>query len=136
LDELDVADLESEAAHGYELFGATSATNLVVEQGDAADGGRNERVRERFAMTLVPNGRFVARVEARAPVALEVFVEPESGGAATSLGRRELWNGEWQEVAWTTPPNSQKGRVTIDLRVHGGTVTALHYWSLEECAEP
>ena len=135
-DELDVADLESEASHDYELFGATTATNLVVERDGAADGGRSERTRERFVMTLVPGGRFVTRAEAREPVALELFVEAENGGTATSLGRRELWNGEWQEVAWTIPPNSVFGRGTVELRVVGGTITALHHWSLEACAVP
>jgi hypothetical protein len=78
----------------------------------------------------------VTRLEARDPVALELFVEAENGGTATSLGRRELWNGEWQEVAWTIPPNSRAGRATIELRVVRGTVTALHHWSLEACAVP
>jgi hypothetical protein len=135
-DELDVADLESEASHAYELFGGTSATNLVVEHDGAADGGRSERARERFVIALVPGGRLVTRVSARDEVALESFIEPEQGGAATSLGRRELWNGEWQEVAWTIPPNSPAGRATIELRVLGGTVTVLHHWSLAACAVP
>jgi hypothetical protein len=78
----------------------------------------------------------VTRVEARAAVALELFVEAENGGAATNLGRREVWNGEWQEVAWTIPPNTPSGRANVELKVLGGTVTALHHWSLDACGTP
>ena len=121
-DEVDVADLESEAAHGYGVLGGTSATNLVVERDGVADGGRSERTHERFTVSLVPGGRFVSRVEANEADAVELVV------GAESVGRRELRNGGWQEVAWTIPKNLPLGRAPVELRAHGGTLTALHHW--------
>lgn len=50
LDRVDVADLESEAAHGYELFWATQQDCTVFESGGTktrADGGRARRKIER-----------------------------------------------------------------------------------------
>ncbi len=136
IDEVDVADIESETAHAYELFGATSATNLVVEHAGVTDGGRSERALERFALTLEPGGTFVTRVVADEAAALELWVGAPNGGAARSLGRRELESGEWQEAVWFLPSNFPKGRATIELRVLGGTITALHHWSQKACSFP
>ena len=53
VDTLDVADLESEAEHRYELLGARDGEQ-IAEEGNApdgrvvVDGGRTHRVRERF----------------------------------------------------------------------------------------
>jgi hypothetical protein len=62
LDEVDVADLESEATHGYDLLYASSSLNLVVEEDGVADGGRSERQTERFTMSILAGGRIVSRV--------------------------------------------------------------------------
>jgi hypothetical protein len=127
LDEVDVADLESEAAHAYDVLGGTSATNLVVEARGAADGGRSERTLERFELAVVPGGRFVTRVDAGEATELELRV------GAQKLERRAARNGGWQEVAWTLPPNLSKGRVPMELRANGKSFTALHHWSVEAC---
>jgi hypothetical protein len=121
-DEVDVADLESEALHDYDVLGGTSATNLVVERDGVADGGRSERTHERFFVSLVPGGRFVSRVQASEAALVELVV------GAESVGRRELRNGGWQEVAWTIPQNLPSGRARVELRAHGGTATVLHHW--------
>jgi hypothetical protein len=126
-DEVDVADLESEASHDYELLGGTSATNVVLERDGAADGGRSERTLDRFVISLVPGGRFVTRVEADDADAVELFV------GAETLGRLPLSNGGWQELRWTIPVRIPEGRRKIELRAHGGTITTLHHWVLETC---
>ncbi len=60
VDTLDVADLESEAEHRYELLGARDGEE-VAEEGNApdgrvvVDGGRTQRTRERFVVKL-PRG--------------------------------------------------------------------------------
>ncbi|HEX6275979.1 MAG TPA: hypothetical protein VFZ53_23225, partial [Polyangiaceae bacterium] len=126
-DELDVADLESEAAHGYDLLGATQATNLVLEQDGAADGGRSERSIERFTLSLVPGGRVVTRVAGGGTSALELVTGGET------LGRKSVPTDGWHELAWTLPAGARAGRTPVELRVHGGKVTTLHYWVLEAC---
>ncbi|HEY3494652.1 MAG TPA: hypothetical protein VGK73_08210 [Polyangiaceae bacterium] len=120
IDELDVADLESEAAHGYELFAATTAENIAVGEDGVVDGGRGARTRERFQLRLAAGGTLVARVSASSPVELffstdgapfgSVRVEP-NGGSELSL------------------PISLNGRRDVLIEARGGAVTALHYWS-------
>ncbi|HVR20977.1 MAG TPA: hypothetical protein VMS65_14800, partial [Polyangiaceae bacterium] len=128
-DEVDVADLESEAEHAYDPVGGTSATNLVIEKDGAADGGRSERTLERFRISLVPGGRFVARVDADGANELALFAD------GRALGSRALRNGGWQEVVWNVSSDARRGPSNVELRVVGGRITALHHWSLEACAE-
>jgi hypothetical protein len=122
-DELDVADLESEAAHDYQVFGGTSATNLVMAHDGAADGGRSERSAERFVLSLVPGGRVVGRLAADGASSIELVV------AGETLARKPIPSGGWQELAWTMPSGVRPGRNSVELRSLGGRVTALHYWS-------
>jgi hypothetical protein len=129
LDEVDVADLESESAHDYDLLHANSTLNLVVEQDGIADGGRSERQTERFMMTIAPGGRIVSRVRGGDDVTLEISV----GGMLGDL--RRLRNGGWQEVAWTFPRDFYSGRHRIRIQAREGTFTALHHWSLKPCAK-
>ena len=121
VDELDVADLESEAAHAYDLYAAVSADNVVLAENGMVDGGRSARMKEHFVLDFGPSGghlvaRFVANAEAKltfgglgpAPVE-EVRLEP----------------GGFREIAVPVSP----GRHTVQITVSGGPVTALHYWS-------
>ncbi len=56
VDEVDVADLESETAHGYELGSGWDTDNQVMMQAEGeraiADGGRLRRERDRFRVAL------------------------------------------------------------------------------------
>jgi hypothetical protein len=121
IDELDVADLESEASHGYALFDASSAENVAVASGAVADGGRRNRTRERFRMRLGREGRVVARFESEQAVEL-VF---RAGGAA--LGNVRLEPEVLAEVAVST--GGADGARELEVEARGGPVTALHYWS-------
>jgi hypothetical protein len=127
LDEVDVADLESEQAHAYQLYWATQQDNLVVtDAGGRVDGGRRARTTERFALRLAPRGRLLARLCAEAPLRLTVH----AGDAL--LGEWQL-DGEkpWEEVAIEVPSQLAASTPTIDVRAVGtGRFTALHYWSL------
>jgi hypothetical protein len=129
-DEVDVADLESEAGHDYELLGGTSTTNLVVEHDGVVDGGRSERALERFAMSLPPGGRFATRVQAEGASALELVA------GTLTIGRLPLRIGAWQEVFFDLPTDLRPGRVPVELRALGGRITSLHHWALESCAGP
>ena len=124
-DEMDVADLESEAAHDYEVFGGTSATNLLLEDRGMSDGARSDRTLERFRIVLTPGGRLVSRLDPDEADEVELFVNDET------LGRRPLENGGWQEVTWTIPPGAKTGLAVVELRGVGGAFTALHHWTCE-----
>jgi hypothetical protein len=122
VDELDVADLESEAAHGYDL-GPTSAVDDVVQAADGrVDGGRARRLRERFQLRLEPDGLLVVRLSASSTTELGLWV----GGK--KLASAPLAPGQFQEVALALPRagSAANADVTFESRA---PVTLLHYWS-------
>jgi hypothetical protein len=122
-DELDVADLESESAHRYALFDATSAENVALELDAVLDGGRRNRTHERFELRLAPGGWLVARLTSEGDTAVVVRA------AGASLGSWQLGSGGGQEVELTLPARFENTPVTVELDARGGTFTALHYWS-------
>ena len=128
-DAIDVADLESEAAHAYALLGAREGEQAVRE-GNAPDGaivldgGRTNRTRESFVANLPREGKLlgVARVEANAPTALRVNV------ASKPIARVEVSDGTWVEVSFEIPPDARGERVTIEVSADGPAFTSFHYW--------
>jgi hypothetical protein len=123
LDELDVADLESEALHGYELGVATAQENIVEARDGLVDGGRTGRSRERFWLHLEPEGLLVLRVSTPA----ETQVVLQVSGRTVAAVRAEP--GRFQEVVMAVPHSVEPGRKEISLRSEP-PLTVLHYWSL------
>lgn len=129
LDALDVADLESEAEHAYDLRGAREGEQRVEEtvapDGDrvVVDGARTNRTSDRFV--LRPGGgtgvtRLVARVSAAAPTQLVASV----GGAAA--GARDIGPGEIVELSFddvAAPPEA-----SVEVRAEGAPFASYHYW--------
>jgi len=140
LDEVDVSDLESEARHRY-VLGATSDTlNLVTtswtdDSREVADGGRHDRVSDRFVVDL-PKGkpvRMIARLAAKEP--LEVTV----GVGGVGLTKVAVDASPWEEVELVLPPTVTGPQTTIEVRALGvrpdgyaNTFDSLHYWFFEE----
>jgi hypothetical protein len=131
LDTLDVADLESEAAHAYELLGARDSDDNVHEgeSPDGAtvvDGGRSGRADERFVAHL-PAG-----VQARCIVRLDAppgtRIQALAGGRA--LGEIEVGDApDWVERSFALPADVTGPATRIELRTSGGgPVTVFHYW--------
>ena len=128
-DELDVADLESEAAHGYELLGAREGEQAAHE-GNAPDGaivldgGRTNRSTDRFFVKLPAEGALVgvARVEASAKTALRVSV----GGKP--VARIDVLDGPWVEVTFAIPPDARGERTEIEVSADGPRFASFHYW--------
>lgn len=127
-DELDVADLESEGAHGYELLGARDP-DCIAEEGNApggaivADGGRR-RVRDRFVARL-PAGRAsiaIVRVQADKEITLELV----AGGR--KVGSETVQPGPWTEVKIPIPADVARAETPIDVSAAGATFTSFHYW--------
>ncbi len=122
LDELDVADLESESAHGYVLGVASAQDNFVESWQGHFDGGRGRRYHERFRLRVEPGGALVVRFSAQVPGELRLFV------AGAPVGRVPFGAGSFQELAIELPPSATAG--TQPLELHGSQlVTLLHYWS-------
>ena len=137
VDELDVADVESEQAHGYDMVGARDTDDQVAVVGDdgspgqkaIADGGRLNRLRDRFRLTL-PGGkpaRLVMRVGAEAPVDLAV------SAAGRAIGEVPVTTEDVWEEASIDLPADLAGRtdVTVEARereADKARFSSFHYW--------
>jgi hypothetical protein len=122
IDELDVADLESEAAHDYRLGTSSSAHNLVVTLGGNSDGGRSDRTHEDFRLRVAPSGLLLVRLSARAPDELTLSVAGKRALPATDT------LAETQELSFAVPGGVSPGMQPVSLR-SSTPVTVLHYWS-------
>jgi hypothetical protein len=123
VDALDVSDLESEAAHGYELGEARRMANVLFGFEGRVDGGRLERTRDRFHLRLARGGRLLARIGATLPYAV---VHVRVDGA--ELGALEL-GGVWQEVALAVGDRDGDRAIEVEA-LPGRPFLAMHYWSL------
>lgn len=129
-DEVDVADLESERAHRYELFGAREGEQAVRE-GNAPSGavvldaGRTNRSREHFVVTLPTAGKTVGmmRIESDAVTSLRIAV---NGNQASRVETREA--GTWIEVTFDVPVDGPSDHVAVDVVADGTVFTSFHYW--------
>jgi len=129
LDALDVADLESEADHDYELLGARDGEQAVREgtTPDGAtivDGGRTGRRLERFVARLTAGApaRGIVRFDGAPGAEVRVLVEGEP--AATI----DLDDDDWVERSFDIPSERTRDRTHVELRVEGAPVTTFHYW--------
>lgn len=125
VDSLDVADLESESAHDYELLDATKEENLVLSTSVRADGGRSDRTLDRFRLKIAPGGSLVARWSARSEAPLSVRVDGRTLGAA------RVGLDYWQEVRFEIPGDVSRGSHRIEVTAESTPFYALHYWSYE-----
>jgi hypothetical protein len=130
IDALDVADLESEESHEYELLGAREGEEVAHEgvspDGAAVlDGGRTRRAMERFSAYL-PQGvavRGIVRLDGRPGTRVRV-VANQRGAGDFELGGDE----DWVERTFEIPASSGRGPSTIELHAEGATITTFHYW--------
>jgi hypothetical protein len=130
VDELDVADLESERAHAYDLAGAREGEE-AVEEGNApagavvVDGGRTNRAVDRFTIHTPPPARplrGIARVEARDPGTTLVV---RAAGAV--VARVPVPDGPWTEIVFDLPADPAPTK-RIEVTAEGPAVTSFHYW--------
>jgi hypothetical protein len=126
VDVLDVADLESEAAHDYQLLDALQSFNVVSSDpfSRRADGARAQRAHERFTLDLRPGGRLIARLTSEAASEVEVRVGGESIGSTHLTG-----TSEWHEAVLRIPAHLG-GPQPVELTARKSRFAALHYWSL------
>jgi hypothetical protein len=134
-DTLDVADLESEAAHGYQLF-AVREGDQAVEESETPDGkriqdgGRTNRSHDRFVANTT-GGKGVMRV----------LVSTESASTLKiSSGEKEFAHfvvepGEWAEIPFEIPAEFRGPKVTLDVTAEG-FFTSFHYWFGKAPAAP
>lgn len=131
IDTLDVADLESEADHAYELFEARDGEQVAREgvspDGEPViDGGRTNRTLERFVVRLVSGerARGIIRLEGQRETTVRVLANGEPAGEF-ALGEED---GDWVEREFEVPARAAGPRTLIELRVQGAPLTIFHYW--------
>jgi len=122
LDALDVADLESESAHGYQVLPASSQDDVVLSNGVASDGVRRHRKLDTFTLRVAPRARLVLRLGAdsltRVSVALNGSPLREFSVAATSF----------EEHTVELPEDTAVGTATVNVTATHDTFNAAHYW--------
>jgi hypothetical protein len=125
-DEVDVADLASEAEHEYALFGATQADDRCSWPRTAGSTGAVRTKRGAFVLTSRPGIRWVARWVASEPVHLEIAAE----GVQAALDLEGT--GAWEEREISLPAEAPDRALTVTVRATGSTTfAALHYWAVE-----
>jgi hypothetical protein len=124
VDSLDVADLESEKAHAYQLLDATKANDVVVETAEYADGARKDRRADVFRMRLATRGLLVARLGSAA----HALVSFQADGKR--LSSVELEGGLVQEVSVGVPDLADGAHdIQVIAEGSGAAFDSLHYWS-------
>ena len=122
IDELDVADLESEALHGYVLGPASTQDNVVQGRAGVVDGGRARRYGDAFRLRLEARGLVVVRLSAEQETQVTLSV---AGQVVTVTA---VPAGELQELAIPLPDRVASGPQDVTF-ASSPPLTLLHYWS-------
>jgi hypothetical protein len=135
VDALDVADLESEAAHDYDLLGTRDGEEVVHEAESPAgtlvvDGGRTHRTRESFVAHLRAGAAAVGIARLRGPAGTVVHVL--ANGEHVGSFALDDTEGEWVERPFEIPAEAAGPRSRVELRVESGSVSVFHYWFVAE----
>ncbi len=123
LDSLDVADLESEQQHDYELLPALQSDDILVESDGRADGARRSRSRDSFRFAVVAGGLLVARLGSDGPCRVRVKL------AGRTLGEWQLLPAEFHEYALELGEGRVGAGQRLEISAGGQPFTSLHYWS-------
>lgn len=122
IDELDVADLDSEAHHHYVLGAASPVDNIVESLGERVDGGRARRTLEQFQFKVDPNGLLVIRLSSSDTTEVKVMYLRQQ------LASIPVAPGRFQELTVGVPSSFRPGLITLDV-TSTTPITVLHYWS-------
>jgi hypothetical protein len=124
-DTLDVADLESEAAHAYALLPARQGDDVLLSNGVLLDGARLHRNRESFRLNLAPGGRLVTRLGAEQPLIVGLSI---GGRPITSW---TVSRPDFEDHVLSVPADLPAGPAEVQISADSGTFSSLHYWSYD-----
>jgi hypothetical protein len=130
IDAVDVADLQSEADHDYELLGAheneqAAHEGISPDGATVVDGGRTRRTRERFVAHLRAGlaARGIVRIDGLRGTRIVVRVDGEPADQIV-LDDDE----DWAERTFEVPARLANDHARVELDVDTGAVTTFHYW--------
>jgi len=124
-DVLDVADLDSEAAHGYALLPASQGDDVLLSNGVLLDGARLHRTHESFRLNLAPRGRLVTRLGAEQPLLVTLRI----GGR--QVDRWTVRRPDFEDRVVSLPADLPAGTAELTISAENGSFSALHYWSYD-----
>jgi hypothetical protein len=128
IDEVDVADLDSEGAHRYELLSAREGEEHVMSEvrggRTLVDGGRTNRVREVFILRASSPCTLVSRVFAKASATLRVKANGRERAVHVAAG-----DGF---VEWVTPLDGLTGDINLEITAERFAFSAYHHWLVEK----
>ncbi len=125
-DALDVADLESEASHGYVVLPAAQADDVVLDNGVALDGARRNRTRDSFQLDVAAGGRVVARLGAASRLSVSLRI------AGRLVDTWTVQRPDFEDHAVRVPADVPSGPSAVEVsceRCADRTFGAAHYWS-------
>jgi hypothetical protein len=135
VDVVDVADLESEKAHRFELL-AHDNEEVV---GDAyspsgehvLDGGRGYRALDRFVVRLHP-GKTTWGIARIAPTKGKSTLDVRVGGnvvaSFTIGGEDDFGTPEWTEQPFVISAEDTKEETPLEVAAREGSFASYHYW--------
>jgi hypothetical protein len=130
-DEIDVADLESEAAHRFARGEGWDTDDVVMTLGKATDGGRLRRKVDRFNATLpsAPRRELWVRLSSEVPVDAVITANGKQLGVVP-LDAEDTW----LERHVVVPPELPPGEVTVEVTARSAEpgidarFGSFHYW--------
>ncbi|MDP9036459.1 MAG: hypothetical protein M3O50_16785 [Myxococcota bacterium] len=129
VDAVDVADLESEAEHEYELLGARDGEEIAREGlspdgEEVVDGGRTRRTVERFVAHLRPGAAVVgiARLQGRPGTHVRVLANGDV------IGSFDIDEENWVERSFEVPARVAGPETHVEMRADPDPLTTYHYW--------
>jgi hypothetical protein len=139
-DRVDIADLHSEAEHGYtQSFRGSITDNIVhrdrppgeVELPVVADGGR--LVTQRHDMTFKAKAGKALKVVARFTVGLNVRLRLDVNGQAFPVKLDATAIQQWREITVEVPASRVKADNTFSVRTtNGAAFHAYHYFFMQK----
>jgi hypothetical protein len=142
IDDVDVADLESEAAHQFELLAHDNEEvvgDSYTESGQRIiDGGRGYRSADRFVASLKPNERAWGIVRIAPQGKDKATVDVRVGGelvTTLALGDDDstfTTQQAWSEQSFVVPAEAAKAKTPVELVARQGSFASYHYWFIRE----
>ncbi len=140
IDEIDVADLESEAAHQFELLAHDNEEvvgDAYAPEGDRViDGGRGWRSADRFVASLRPNQRAWGIIRVAPTKGAKTTIDIRAAGdlvASFTLGEDDPFSSAtWIEQSFVVPAEDAKEKTPVELVARQGSFSSYHYWFIRE----
>lgn len=126
---LDIADLESEAAHGYGPTGYSAHNFASTSDDGRVDGGRRARTQEHFWIEAISGAKLMLRYDRHFTSATALVITTSSAESPHTGTMLRPGEDAWVEVPLLTFTKS--GRAQLTVTAGDGEFAPLHYWVVQ-----